>query len=87
MSCLDCVSHGVLRPYESKRFNRCLDRIGLHCVFEHREAMTSVCLNVFLCEDRITIPVGVDSHHGRWCLPITVGRYKLWGFPSGKLLS
>ena len=46
--------------------------LGLHCVFEHHEAMTPVSLEAFLYEYRITFPVGVDAHDPGDATPITM---------------
>ena len=56
--------------------------LGLHCVFEHHEAMTPVSLEAFLHEYRITFPVGVDAHDPGVALPVTMGRFQLRGPPS-----
>ena len=56
--------------------------LGLHCVFEHHEAMTPVSLEAFLYEYRITFPVGVDAYDTGVDLPITMGKFQLRGTPS-----
>jgi len=83
MLCPGCVSHGLpLAQRIHQTFGDDLTVLGLHCVFEHHEAMTPVSLEAFLYEYRITFPVGVDAHDGRSRLPTTMGRYRLRGTPS-----
>ena len=83
MLCPGCVSHGLPQAMRIQQvFGDALTVLGLHCVFEHHEAMTPVSLEAFLYEYRITFPVGVDAHDGRSRLPITMGRYQLRGTPS-----
>lgn len=83
MLCPGCVSHGL--P-QAKRIQQAFDDditvLGLHCVFEHHEAMTPVSLEAFLYEYRITFPVGVDAHNHGITLPISMGRFQLRGTPS-----
>jgi len=83
MLCPGCVSHGLPQAMRIQQvFGDALTVLGLHCVFEHHEAMTPVSLEAFLYEYRITFPVGVDAHDGRSRLPTTMGRYRLRGTPS-----
>ncbi len=83
MLCPGCVSHGLPQAMRIQQvFGDALTVLGLHCVFEHHEAMTPVSLEAFLYEYRITFPVGVDAHDGQSRLPITMGRYQLRGTPS-----
>jgi hypothetical protein len=83
MLCPGCVSHGLPQAMRiHNTFGDAVTVLGLHCVFEHHEAMTPVSLEAFLYEYRITFPVGVDSHDGGSTLPITMGRYQLRGTPS-----
>ncbi|MDE0231886.1 MAG: TlpA family protein disulfide reductase [bacterium] len=83
MLCPGCVSHGLPQAMRVQQvFGDTLTVLGLHCVFEHHEAMTPVSLEAFLYEYRITFPVGVDTHDGSSSLPITMGRYQLRGTPS-----
>ena len=83
MLCPGCVSHGL--P-QAKRIHHAFGDnatvLGLHCVFEHHDAMTPVSLEAFLHEYRITFPVGVDAHDPGVTLPITMSRYQLRGTPS-----
>ncbi|MCY4651916.1 MAG: TlpA family protein disulfide reductase [Dehalococcoidia bacterium] len=83
MLCRGCVSHGL--P-QAKRIHQVFGEdvavLGLHCVFEHHEAMTPASLEALLHEYRITFPVGVDGYESGESLPITMGRYQLRGTPS-----
>ena len=83
MLCPGCVSHGLPQAQRIQQaFGDALTVLGLHCVFEHHEAMTPVSLEAFLYEYRISFPVGVDAHDPGVTLPITMGRYQLRGTPS-----
>ena len=62
MLCPGCVSHGLPQAKRIQQtFSGDVTVLGLHCVFEHHEAMTPVSLEAFLYEYRITFPVGVDA--------------------------
>ncbi len=83
MLCPGCVSHGLPQAKRIQQaFGDDLTVLGLHCVFEHHDAMTPVSLEAFLHEYRITFPVGVDAHDPGITLPISMGRYQLRGTPS-----
>ena len=83
MLCPGCVAHGLPQAQRIQlAFANDVTVLGLHCVFEHHEAMTPVSLEAFLYEYRITFPVGVDAHDPGITLPITMGRYQLQGTPS-----
>lgn len=83
MLCPGCVSHGLPQAQRiQQKFGDAVTVLGLHCVFEHHEAMTPVSLKAFLYEYRITFPVGVDAHDPGSSLPITMERYQLRGTPS-----
>ncbi len=83
MLCPGCVSHGLPQAKRIQQtFGNDVTMLGLHCVFEHHEAMTPVSLEAFLYEYRITFPVGVDAHTPGVALPVTMGRYELQGTPS-----
>ena len=83
MLCPGCVSHGLPQAKRIQQaFGGDVTVLGLHCVFEHHEAMTPVSLEAFLYEYRITFPVGVDAHDPGVALPVTMGRYQLRGTPS-----
>ena len=81
--CPGCVSHGIPQAQRIQRtFGDAVTVLGLHCVFEHHDAMTPVSLEAFLNEYRITFPVGVDAYDTGVDLPITMARYQLRGTPS-----
>jgi len=83
MLCPGCVSHGLPQAKRIQHvFGADVTLLGLHCVFEHHEAMTPVSLEAFLYEYRLTFPVGVDAHDAGSALPITMSRYQLRGTPS-----
>ena len=83
MLCPGCVSHGLPQAKRIQQtFGDSVTVLGLHCVFEHHEAMTPVSLEAFLYEYRITFPVGVDAHDPGVALPVTMGRYQLRGTPK-----
>ena len=83
MLCPGCVSHGLPQAKRIQQtFGQNVTVLGLHCVFEHHEAMTPVSLEAFLYEYLITFPVGVDAHTPGVTLPVTMGRYELRGTPS-----
>ena len=83
MLCPGCVSHGLPQAQRiHQTFGDELTVLGLHCVFEHHEAMTPVSLEAFLHEYRIGFPVGVDDHESGVTTPITMARYQLRGTPS-----
>src|SRR3546814_10672833 len=56
--------------------------LGLHSVFEHREAQSPTSLEAFLHEYRIAFPVGVDAPGEPGGLPITMARYGMQGTPT-----
>ena len=83
MLCPGCVSHGLPQAKRIQHaFGDDVTVLGLHCVFEHRDAMTPVSLEAFIHEYRITFPVGVDAHDPGVTLPITMGRFHLRGTPT-----
>lgn len=88
MLCSGCVSHGIPQAQRIQQtFGDDVTVLGLHCVFEHHDAMTPVSLEAFLYEYRITFPVGVDDYQNDDCqngagLPVTMARYQLRGTPS-----
>ena len=83
MLCPGCVSHGIPQAQRiQQNFGDDITLLGLHTVFEHHEAMTSVSLEAFLHEYKISFPVGVDAHTPGETTPVTMGRYRLRGTPS-----
>lgn len=83
MLCPGCVSHGLPQAQRiASAFDREVNVLGLHTVFEHHDAMGPVSLEAFLHEYRIGFPVGVDTHDRPGGTPITMARYQLRGTPS-----
>lgn len=84
MLCPGCVSHGLPQAQRIAQTFQAKDVavIGLHCVFEHHDAMTPVALRAFLHEYRIRFPVAVDQAGGNGPLPRTMEAYALEGTPT-----
>lgn len=85
MLCPGCVYHGL--PQTQKIDNlfskQGVVTIGLHTVFEHHSAMTSVSLKAFLYEFKYTFPVGVDKPGDDGDgIPLTMRKYGCRGTPS-----
>ncbi len=84
MLCPGCVQHAV--PQSLKVAEAFADTdlavIGLHTVFEHHHAMGPEALAVYLHENRIRYPVGVDAHVDGNPIPRTMRTYALQGTPS-----
>lgn len=83
MLCPGCVSHGLpqAKAVHQQFPADSVSVIGLHCVFEHHEAMTAVALEAFLHEYRIPFPVGVDKP-GTGPMPKTMAAYAMRGTPT-----
>ena len=83
MLCPGCVGHGLPQAQRIGQTFRAEDVavIGLHCVFEHHEAMTPVALKAFLHEYRIRFPVAVDAP-GSTAMPRTMAAWQLEGTPT-----
>ncbi len=83
MLCPGCVSHGLPQAQRISQTFRSDDVtvIGLHCVFEHHEAMTPVALRAFLHEYRIRFPVAVDAPVNS-SMPRTMAAWQLEGTPT-----
>lgn len=84
MLCPGCVSHGL--P-QAGRIAATFDPakvavIGLHSVFEHHAAMTTVALRAFLHEYRVRFPVAVDQPGSPGPLPRTMTEWQLEGTPT-----
>lgn len=60
--------------------------IGLHTVFEHHAVMTADALAVFIRENRLTFPIGIDTPDGNGGIPLTMRAYQMQGTPSLILL-
>jgi hypothetical protein len=88
MLCPGCVSHGVpqaVRLHEIFPADR-LAVIGLHTVFEHHDVMTPRALQVFIHENRLRFPIGVDEPDPNGPIPRTMAAWGLRGTPSLVLL-
>lgn len=87
MLCPGCVSHGLPQAQRVAELFRPAEVavIGLHCVFEHHDAMGPNALRAFLHEYRIRFPVGIDEPDGLG-QPHTMRRYGLEGTPTTLLI-
>jgi hypothetical protein len=56
--------------------------VGMHTVFEHHHAMGPHALAVYLHENRIRYPVGVDVHEDGHAIPLTMRAYNMQGTPT-----
>jgi len=88
MLCPGCVQHAVpqsLRMAEAFAGSD-LAIVGLHAVFEHHHAMGPDALAVYLHENRIRYPVGVDAYRDNnpvaHPLPLTMQAYAMQGTPT-----
>lgn len=84
MLCPGCVSHGVpqaVRVHETFA-QRDVAVIGLHTVFEHHAVMGPAALEVFIHENRLRFPIGVDAAVPGQDLPATMAAWQLQGTPS-----
>lgn len=88
MLCPGCVQHAVPQSLKVAATFAGTDLavVGLHTVFEHHAVMGPEALAVYLHENRITYPVGVDGYRdgdpARHPLPLTMAAYGLRGTPS-----
>jgi hypothetical protein len=84
MLCPGCVSHGL--PQAGRLASTFpadkLAVVGLHSVFEHHAAMTTVALRAFLHEYRIRFPVAVDQPGASGPMPRTMDAWQLEGTPT-----
>lgn len=84
MLCPGCVTHGtpqaqrIAQSFDDKK----VAVIGLHTVFEHHDVMTPRALEVFIHENRLKFPIGVDTPDGDNAIPRTMRAYELRGTPS-----
>jgi hypothetical protein len=84
MLCPGCVSHGLpqaVRIHEAFGEND-VAVIGLHTVFEHHAVMTAEALGVFVFENRLRFPIGIDQPAPHGSIPRTMRAYALQGTPS-----
>lgn len=56
--------------------------VGLHCVFEHHEAMTPIALEAFLHEYQVRFPVAIDEPSPSAPIPRTMAAYEMKGTPT-----
>jgi len=84
MLCPGCVSHGLPQAKRVREtFSEAdVEVIGLHSVFEHREAQTETALTAFLHEYRIGFPVAVDAPGDDGGPPKTMAAYGMQGTPT-----
>lgn len=88
MLCPACVQHAVPQSLKvaAAFAGSGLAVIGLHSVFEHHHVMGADALQVYLHENRIAYPVGVDAHRDhdpvRHPLPLTMQAYAMQGTPT-----
>ena len=88
MLCPGCVQHAVPQSLKVAAAFAGTDLavVGLHAVFEHHAVMGPDALQVYLHENRIAYPVGVDAHASgdpdRAPLPLTMQAYAMHGTPT-----
>jgi hypothetical protein len=88
MLCPACVQHAVPQSLKVAATFASTDLAvaGLHTVFELHHAMGPDALQVYLHENRIGYPVGVDAHQddnpARNPLPLTMQAYAMQGTPT-----
>jgi hypothetical protein len=87
MLCPGCVSQGLPQAQRAADLFRPADVavVGLHCVFEHHDAMGPNALRAFLHEYRVRFPVGIDEPDGV-SLPRTMRAYEMQGTPTTLLI-
>jgi peroxiredoxin len=87
MLCPGCVLHGIPQMQRIYAAYQHADVavIGLHCVFEHHEAMQLASLRAFVHEFRLAFPIGVDTPAPDG-IPLTMRAYQLRGTPSLMLI-
>lgn len=88
MLCPGCVAHGL--PLAAKVHETFAHDdvavIGLHCVFEHHDAMQPHALAAFIHEYRLRFAIGVDRPSAEGPIPHTMARWELQGTPSTLVL-
>ena len=88
MLCPGCVQHAVPQSLKvvAAFAGSDLAVIGLHTVFEHHAVMGPDALQVYLHENRIRYPVGVDAYRNNdpaaHPLPLTMAAYAMQGTPT-----
>lgn len=88
MLCSGCVHHSI--PL-TKRLYETFDPaevtvLGLHSVFEHHEVMTPAALAVFVREQGLAFPVGIDESSEDNDIPRTMRAYQMQGTPTTILI-
>jgi hypothetical protein len=88
MLCPGCVSHGVPQAVRLRDIfpEDRLAVIGLHTVFEHHDVMGPRALQVFIHENRLRFPIGIDEPDPDGPIPKTMAAWGLQGTPSLVLL-
>ncbi len=84
MLCPGCVQHSIpqsKRLYEKFK-NEDVVILGLHTVFEHKEAMNPNSLKIFMNEYKVLFPVGIDLPLANDFLPATMKKYDMQGTPT-----
>jgi hypothetical protein len=84
MLCPGCVQHAVPQSIKVAETFAHTDLVvvGMHTVFEHHHAMGADALAVYLHENRIRYPVGVDAHEDGHAIPLTMRAYGMQGTPT-----
>jgi hypothetical protein len=84
MLCPGCVQHAVPQSIKVAEVFAHTDLavVGMHTVFEHHHAMGPDALAVYLHENRIRYPVGVDAHEDSQAIPLTMRAYNMQGTPT-----
>ena len=84
MLCPGCVQHAVPQSIKVAEVFAHTDLavVGMHTVFEHHHAMGPDALAVYLHENRIGYPVGVDAHEDGHAIPLTMRAYNMQGTPT-----
>ena len=88
MLCPGCVQHALPQSLKvaAAFAHTDLAIVGLHTVFEHHHAMGPEALAVYLHENRIGYPVGVDAYRdddpAAHPLPLTMQAYAMQGTPT-----
>ncbi len=85
MLCPGCVHHAT--PQIEKIQKKFADSddvrvIGLHAVFEHHEVMTPEALRVYVHENRLSFPIGIDARDAGERIPKTMAAYDMQGTPT-----
>ena len=84
MLCPGCVHHAIpqLQRVHEQLHKSALRVIALHTVFEHHDVMGPDALEVFIHENKLKFPVGVDRPGAGGGIPRTMERYQMRGTPT-----